>query len=258
MRIEALLLGCSLLCASVLASAHAAQSPSVKAPPPLEAPAPPTPQVIKVVPVKPQVEEVQAPPAPQVIRLVPLTAQAPPELMAKAANSTQPSSPAAQPAKSNTAAAKSEATAAKSEAPSAKSDAATAKPDAPPTFVEADSPRVRQSNDDYAVWRNEYLRRLYENQLRESWIIFVLVLLLVFAGLFFSWLQFQHAFLLSKVVKSSAATQVDPNATPNSTPDEVTFGKDGVVIKSAYLGVIILVISMAFFFLYIKYVYLIT
>jgi hypothetical protein len=203
-------------------------------------------------------EEVQAPPAMYVIKPHRLTAQAPPEPMAQAANSTQPSSPAAQPAKSNTTAAKSEAPAAKSEASAAKCDPASAKSEDPPTFAEPDSPRVRQSNDDYAVWRNEYLRRLYENQLRESWIVFVLVLLLVFAGLFFSWLQFQHAFLLRKVVKGSAAAQVDPNVTASSTPDELTFGKDGVVIKSAYLGVIILVISMAFFFLYIKYVYLIT
>jgi hypothetical protein len=86
------------------------------------------------------------------------------------------------------------------------------------------------------------------------------------------------------VVQSSAAIQTaalpatlssappDPNASaaeaqasatasaaaPAPTQDELTFGKDGVVIRSAYLGVIILVLSMAFFFLYLKYVYLIS
>jgi hypothetical protein len=184
--------------------------------------APPAPQF--------QIETVQAPPAPQVIKLVPLKAQEPPDLVSKAV-----SSPASTPAAS-----------------------APARPEPAANPSEAESPRVRQSNDDYAAWRNDYLRRLYENQLYESWIIFVLVILLVFVGIFFSWLQFQHAFLLKKVVRSSAASQVDPNAAAPSTPDELTFGKDGVVVKSAYLGVIILVISMAFFFLYLKYVYLIS
>lgn len=151
----------------------------------------------------------------------------------------------------------------------------------------SDSSQVAHSNDEYTVWRNGYLKRLYENQLIQSWVIFFLVLLLVVAGLFFSWLQFQHAFLLRQVVQSSAASQTaSQTATQASTPagtstpaaptptaptavqalppapaptqDELTFGKDGVVIRSAYLGVIILVLSMAFFFLYLKYVYLIS
>jgi len=154
---------------------------------------------------------------------------------------------------------------------------------APPTAhaTTDDSSQVTQSNDQYTIWRNGYLQRLYENQLIQSWVIFLLVLLLVGAGLFFSWLQFQHAFLLRQVVQSSAATQTatqtaaqaatpaDPTApapiaaqapppAPAPTQDELTFGKDGVVIRSAYLGVIILVLSMAFFFLYLKYVYLIS
>ncbi len=39
---------------------------------------------------------------------------------------------------------------------------------------------------------------------------------------------------------------------------EFTIGKDGITIKSSYLGVILLVISMAFYGLYLKFVYPIT
>jgi hypothetical protein len=121
-----------------------------------------------------------------------------------------------------------------------------------------DDPRVCQSNTDYTVWRNDFTHRTYESQMIQSWIIFVLVLVLVVAGLFFAWLQFQHSLHLKQVIKCSAAAAANTNADPTPQPDEFAFGKDGVVIRSAYLGVIILVISMAFFFLYLKYVYSIT
>ncbi len=121
-----------------------------------------------------------------------------------------------------------------------------------------DDPRVSQSNADYAVWLNDFTRRTYEHQLFQSGIIFILVLLMVCAGLFFSWLQFQHSFHLKQVIKNSVAQFGNANADPAPPPDEFSFGKDGIVVRSAYLGIIILVISMAFFFLYLKYVYLIT
>jgi hypothetical protein len=124
--------------------------------------------------------------------------------------------------------------------------------------IPASSPSVQQSNDSYNVWVNDFRRRTYENQLLQTRIIFVLVIILVFAGLFFSWIQFQHSFHLKRVLHKRANATSDDAASPAPAQDEFTFGKDGVVIKSAYLGVIILAISMAFFFLYLLYVYPIT
>ena len=125
--------------------------------------------------------------------------------------------------------------------------------------AEANSYAVQQSNDAYNVWVNGFRERTYENQLFQTRVIFFLVILLVFAGLFFSWIQFQHAFHLKRVLSKRVAAPSD-EAAAAATPaqDEFSFGKDGVVIKSAYLGVIILAISMAFFFLYLVYVYPIT
>lgn len=130
-------------------------------------------------------------------------------------------------------------------------------PPTPPP-AEAASSNVQQSNDAYNIWANDFRRRTYENQLIQTRIIFVLVLALVFAGLFFSWLQFQHSFHLKQVLRKHVAAKVDEAAAATPAQDEFAFGKDGVVIKSAYLGVIILTISMAFFFLYLVYVYPIT
>jgi hypothetical protein len=124
--------------------------------------------------------------------------------------------------------------------------------------AEANSSAVQQSNDAYNVWVNGFRERTYENQLFQTRVIFSLVILLVFAGLFFSWIQFQHAFHLKRVLSKRVAAPSDEATAAAPAQDEVSFGKDGVVIKSAYLGVIILAISMAFFFLYLVYVYPIT
>lgn len=126
----------------------------------------------------------------------------------------------------------------------------------PPT--PANSSAVQQSNDAYNVWVNGFRQRTYENQLFQTRVIFILVIVLVFAGLFFSWVQFQHAFHLKRVLSKRVSAPSDEAAAAAPAQDEFSFGKDGVVIKSAYLGVIILAISMAFFFLYLVYVYPIT
>jgi len=228
MKIQNVLFGCFLVCASIVASGQANPASGAHA----RASSPASRFTAQwAIGLALLNQTAQAPPALQPPHLYAVEAQAPPE----------PHPAVAAQAKG---------------APKDSASSGVAPPTANPS--EADSPRLRQSNDDYAIWRNDYLRRLYENQLRESWIIFALVLVLVFSGLFFSWLQFQHAFLLKQVVKTSAASKTSASATPSSGPEEFTFGKDGVVVRSAYLGVIILAISMAFFFLYIKYVYLIS
>jgi len=124
--------------------------------------------------------------------------------------------------------------------------------------AQENSSAVQQSNDAYNVWVNGFRMRTYENQLFQTRVIFALVILLVFAGLFFSWVQFQHAFHLKRVLSKRVSAPSDEAAAAAPAQDEFSFGKDGVVIKSAYLGVIILAISMAFFFLYLVYVYPIT
>lgn len=129
-------------------------------------------------------------------------------------------------------------------------------PSPAPDLVVEMSPAVAKSNETYVVWRNDFERRTYESQLIQTRVIFVVVLVLVFAGLGFSWLQFRHAFYLNQAMKATEGTDTNPEK--DSPREEVTFGKEGVVIRSAYLGVIILGISMAFFFLYLKYVYPIT
>jgi hypothetical protein len=124
--------------------------------------------------------------------------------------------------------------------------------------LDKDSIRLRSSDVEFHIWQNDFDRRTFENQLIQTRIIFVVVLLLVLAGLFFSWVQFQHSFHIRHKIRSGSKSDGSGTEAAEDTREELTLGKDGIVIRSAYLGVIILAISMAFFFLYLKYVYPIT
>jgi hypothetical protein len=77
-------------------------------------------------------------------------------------------------------------------------------------------------------------------QLLSSRVIFVVVLTLVFAGIYFAAIQF-HAGLREEAVEARV-TEFSASAT-------------GIKVSSPILGVIILVISLAFFYLYLVYVY---
>lgn len=78
--------------------------------------------------------------------------------------------------------------------------------------------------------------RVIEWQHISTLIIFFVVLFLVGTGIYFAWVQFK-----------AGATSSENN--------EIEISLTGVKVSSPVLGVIILVISLAFFYLYLRYVY---
>jgi hypothetical protein len=97
---------------------------------------------------------------------------------------------------------------------------------------------------------------LFAWQMVESRIIFVVVILLVLSGVYFSGVQFHH----------SLARENRPHRTRNKGEEEVareveqhvpelTASAKEIKISSPVLGVIILMISFIFFYLYLLYVY---
>jgi len=95
---------------------------------------------------------------------------------------------------------------------------------------------------DYRVTGYQHRQRVFAWQLLSSRIIFVLVIFLVLVGVFFSWLQFRQAL----------------KGTPfGERPQDTTFeaSTTGLKVSSPVLGVIILALSLAFFYLYLLYVY---
>lgn len=112
-----------------------------------------------------------------------------------------------------------------------------------PTQPTASNGQVSQAQADYneAYWKYqrdaiEHTRKVYAWQHISSIIIFFVVIFLVLVGVVFSWLQFK-----------AAAYKAES--------EELDASMKGVKITSSTLGVVILVLSMCFFYLYLRYVY---
>jgi hypothetical protein len=94
---------------------------------------------------------------------------------------------------------------------------------------------------DYRTTGYQHRQHVFEWQLLSSRIIFVLVIFLVLIGVYFSWLQFRSS------LKGAAGEQLKETTFEASTA--------GFKVSSPVLGVIILAISLAFFYLYLVYIY---
>jgi hypothetical protein len=105
---------------------------------------------------------------------------------------------------------------------------------------QASQRRAFQAYYDYRSEGFDHRRRVFAWQLLSSKIIFLLVVSLVAAGIYFSWLQFRQG------LKGDAGG--DTRTTLEATPG-------GIKLSSPVLGVIILTLSLLFFYLYLVYVY---
>ncbi|WP_298293737.1 hypothetical protein [uncultured Litoreibacter sp.] len=105
-------------------------------------------------------------------------------------------------------------------------------------------PEVAKAANTYAVGYYTNLteglvhrRKVFEWQYTSSLIIFFVVIGIVLIGLYFSWMQFHAA-------KDGQVGETTMEAS-----------KDGFKLSSPVLGVVILVLSLAFFYLYLVHVY---
>jgi uncharacterized membrane protein YhaH (DUF805 family) len=107
-----------------------------------------------------------------------------------------------------------------------------------------DSIRLEAWKQYYGYMTKGYIHRsnVFTWQLLSSIIIFSVVIFLVFAGIYFAWLQFKA----SLYGKSEDSGQLST---------ELSASMKEIKVSSPVLGVIILVISLFFFYLYLIYVY---
>jgi hypothetical protein len=103
----------------------------------------------------------------------------------------------------------------------------------------------------YRISGFQHRRRVFDWQLLSSKIIFVVVVSLVSTGIYFSGIQF-HASLRS-IPSTKGDVEVRPTAPETGTQIEASLS--GVKVSSPVLGVIILVISFLFFYLYLVHIY---
>jgi len=130
-------------------------------------------------------------------------------------------------------------------------------------------PRVAKAYSDYLIWALDHDRATYRWHHVSSIIIFFVVIFLVLSGVWFSWMQFRHAHRLpsqditATVTSATTQTPATPGAPLIATQEkdsvtEFSASPQGIKVASSAIGVIILVISMCFFYLYLDKVYPIT
>jgi hypothetical protein len=98
--------------------------------------------------------------------------------------------------------------------------------------------QIPDAEDAYSLWYDGYVKRIYEWQFYSGIALFMVVIALVAAALYFAYVQFRFSLRASAV--ESQTLQIDAH---------------GLALKSSFLGVVILAFSLAFFFLYLRYVY---
>jgi hypothetical protein len=101
-----------------------------------------------------------------------------------------------------------------------------------------------------------YRSRVFEWQLLSSRAIFAIVLLLVVAGVYFAAVQFRASMRAPlRPAVATSETAVVPAAAAGAMETRLELSAKGVVVNSSVLGVIILALSLGFFYLYLVYVY---
>jgi hypothetical protein len=118
--------------------------------------------------------------------------------------------------------------------------------------------KVLASFDEYLNYRisgYQHRREVFQWQLYSSKITFYVVIFLVLAGVYFSGIQFHRSMgqRRPRVVADKEVTQVVSTGAEEVT--EITATLKGIKVSSPVLGILILVISLAFFYLYLRYVY---
>jgi hypothetical protein len=109
---------------------------------------------------------------------------------------------------------------------------------------------------DYQAFSFTHAKRTFDFQYRSGRIIFWVVLLIVFAGLAFSAVQFYVG--LRHPLESRVKGDGKESGPNDDSVSEFEATLQGIKLKSSVLGLLILAMSMVFFYLYLKYVYPIT
>lgn len=135
----------------------------------------------------------------------------------------------------------------------------------------AEYQKALQAYYDYHRSGLEHRKKVFEWQLLSSKIIFVVVIILVLSGVYFSSIQF-HSSLRAARYAEERMQAYEQGVADGERPNAPEFHRDesvkdeypithleaslqGIKVSSPVLGVIILALSFLFFYLYLKYVY---
>jgi len=99
--------------------------------------------------------------------------------------------------------------------------------------------KVQAASDDYYIASLHHRAAVFEWQAFASKIIFWMVITLVASGILFSAFQFYHSMRTDKATAT----------------EEIELSLKNIKVKSQFLGVVTLAISLAFFYLYVSNIY---
>ncbi len=133
------------------------------------------------------------------------------------------------------------------------------RPEAPAAFVQDPETLEKYQQSlrayyDYRISGLEHRSRVFKWQLFSAKLIFAIVLILVGAGIYFAAVQF-YAGLAQDKARRESLPAGETQQGPPTTQTEISASLEGIKISSPVLGVIILTLSLAFFYLYLVYVY---
>lgn len=122
----------------------------------------------------------------------------------------------------------------------------------------SETPKMIQAREEYTVfaWKNR--RDAFAWQSVSTKVIFGVVIIVVLAGLYLSWMQFNFAHNAPLKV-TTPSTEGPAIATTRTNGGDavntIEVNTSGVKITSSVIGLVILTLSIVFFFLYLKFVY---
>lgn len=111
---------------------------------------------------------------------------------------------------------------------------------------------MKQSFTNQYVFNVEHQKRTFTQQYFSSIFIFIMVVVIVCMGLVLSYKQFK---LNEEIVRHSMTQNSGIIDKGIDTSASMEVSKDGIKMNTAVIGLMILVISLVFFFLYLTYVY---
>ena len=123
----------------------------------------------------------------------------------------------------------------------------------------AETPKMLEAREEYVVYAWKNRRDAFAWQSISTKMIFLIVIFVVLAGLYLSWMQFRAAHKMPMKITAPSAGTLPSAGTPGDQLDAKTtsieLNTGGLKITSSVIGLVILTLSIVFFFLYLKFVY---
>lgn len=120
------------------------------------------------------------------------------------------------------------------------------------TGIPAFDSAIQKTKLDDRIFTVEHTRKTFTQQYYSSMFIFIMVVIIVGMGLILSFKQFK---LNEEIVRHSMKQNTGAIDKGIDTASSMEVSKDGVKMNTAVIGLMILIISLVFFFLYLKFVY---